>query len=446
MQAIFIGVILEQFKEIVIPYSPHPKQLEIHSDSTRFKIVAAGRRSGKTVLAINELIKQALTHPEKQALPVQRSWYICETYRQAEMIAWKTFLKFCPEELILTKNVNKLQVELINGHNVEFKGSEDPDKLRGVPLVFVILDEFGNMKPEVWTDVIRASLVDARGRALFIGTPAADGSPHFSDLFNHGNMGDKSYKSWLFYTLDNPHIPPEEVAEARRNLPPDIFKREFEANFSISSGIIYDNFKNTVHVVPNYEPDYDDFVVGSIDPGLMNATAAILCAWRKDGSGVIFKEYYQKELLATENAQKIYELARPYKVAYWIIDRASKHRDQASGMTVFQKYQDVLKPLFTSPNDPNTVWAGIDEVKKLFHVNEETGRPRLQVTAQCSWWLWEVARYTRYKHKWHVEKNEVEAPRKLNDHLMDATRNMVYSKPWLRKDIRLLKPLGVGYG
>lgn len=422
---------------INIPYTPHAKQEEIHADSTRFRVVAAGRRWGKTVFAINELIRAALSNPAQANKPVQRSWYVCETYRQAEMIAWRTCLKYLPDALIKAKNVNKLSIELINGHIIEFKGSEDPDKLRGVPLVFVILDEYGNMKPEVFTEVIRASLLDAKGRALFIGTPGADGSPHFHDIFRLGQGKAEDYKSWLFYTKDNPHIDQGEIAKAKKELPRDIYKREFEADFTSTSGLIYDNFSNSTHVIPHYEPGPEDFVVGSIDPGLHNPTGAILTAWDKDGYGRVFKEYYEEGRLAGENGVKLAELAKDYRVAYWVIDRSSIRRDPTSGISVFSKFIEHLKPLITAPNDPGSVWAGIDEVKKLFHVGEG-GRPKLQICVQNYWTLWELARYTRYKRKWHSEKNEEERPRKLNDHLMDCIRNMVLTRPWMRRDIRLL--------
>lgn len=431
--------------EIKIPYTPHSKQREIHESKARFKVVPAGRRAGKTVLAINELIRVALTHPQGNG-PIPRSWFVCGTYRQAEMVGWRTLLKYLPEETIAHKHGAKLQVELINGHVIEFKGAEDPDRLRGVALQFVVLDEYGLMAPEVWTDVLRPMLVDAGGGALFIGTPGADGSPHFQELYNLGKGIDPAYKSWLFFTTDNPAIPREEILEAKRNLPPDIFKREFEADFDVTAGLIYDNFKHSLHVIPNYEPTPRDFVVGSIDPGLQNPTAAILCAWDQYGVGRIFKEYYKKDLLASENAIKIKLLSRPsaegasYKVSYWVIDRSSQKRDMTNGLSVYGKFKEYLSPLLPAPNDPGSVWAGIDEVKKLFQPDPKTGRPKLYISALCDRTLWEIGRYIRYKRKWHIDRNEEEKPRKLNDHLMDCIRNMVYTKPWIRPSIRAFEP------
>lgn len=362
------------------------------------------------------------------------------------MVAWRTLLKYLPEQLIKVKRgAPHLSIELVNGHVIELKGAENPDRLRGVSLRKVILEEYGLMLPEVWTEVIRPMLVDSGGEALFIGTPGPDGSPHFHELFNLGKTGAPGWQSWLFFTKDNPHISQKEIDEAKRDLPPDIYKREFEADFDVTAGLIYDNFRHAIHVIPNYEPNPRDFIVGSIDPGLHNPTAAILCAWDQFGVGRIFWEYYQRDKLASENASEIYKYAKQFKVGYWVIDRAARHRDQATGVTVYDKYQEVLRPLLCAPNNPDSVWAGIDEVKKLFQPDYKTGRPRLLISALCNWTLWEIGRYIRYKHKWRVEKNEEEKPRKLNDHLMDCIRNMVYSKPWIRPSIRMYIPERSGY-
>lgn len=435
--------------QITIPYEPHQRQQEVHEDPARFKVIAAGRGSGKTVALVNEMIRQGLTHPQKDAVEPQRSWLIAETYKQAESIAWRLLFQFLPQELIARKNVNKLQVELVNGHMLEFKGAEDPDSLRGARLVWAGLDEYGQMREDTWFSVIRPMLIRGGG-AMFIGTPGADGSPHFHDLWNKGQRGEDGFKSWLFYTDENPHIPREEIEKAKRELPADIYDREFRASFSSTSGLIYDNFKHPTHVIPMYEPTHDDLIVGSIDPGLHNPTGALLSAWDKDGVCRVFKEYYVEGKLAEENAKAIKAWSSPHKVAYWVIDRSSIRRDPTNGLSVYNKYlgtsmEPLCRPLITAPNDPGSVWSGIDEVKKLFHINPTTGTPKMQISVHNHFTLWELSRYTRYKHKWHVEKNEEERPRKLHDHLMDALRNMVMTRPWLRRNVQMVVSRNTGY-
>ena len=255
---------------IQIPYSPHPKQREVHEDETRFKVVVAGRRGGKTKLAVNELIKRALTCVHIRGKIIPLFWYVSPTFKQSEAIAWKSLLDLLPPETIKSKRHQKLQIELNNGAMIECKGAtDDPASLKGVGLQYIILDEYGNMNEDVWDDIFRPMLLDTGGGALFIGTPEPDGSPHFHDLYLKGTMGVPDYKSWLFFTADNPYIPKGEIEKARREMPPDIFKREFEADFSVTSGLIYDNFKHPTHVVPHYEPSVSDFIVGSMSKPFM---------------------------------------------------------------------------------------------------------------------------------------------------------------------------------
>lgn len=429
-----------------VNYVPDTGQKEIHDDEHRFRVLAAGRRRGKTFLGINETIRQAALHPQTKDGPIERSWFVCNTYKQAEMVGWRLLLKFLPEKWIKRiRHAPHLEVELVNGHIIELKGAENSDSLRGVALRFVVIDEYGLMREDVWTEVIRPMLVDTKGRALFIGTPGPDGSPHFHEIYNLGLGSDPAYKSWLHLSVDNPRLPKEEIEEARRTLPADIYKREFEADFDVTAGLIYDNFRHAVHVIPNYQPSGSDFIVGSIDPGLNNPTASLLCAWDQTGVGRIFWEYYEEDRIADENAQKIRYQTRMHKVGYWVIDSASKDRSQTGGQSVYQKYQKWLMPLLPAVNNPGTVWSGIDEVKKLLHADPKTGRPRLYVSATCNKFLWEISRYIRYKRRWHSDQNEAEKPRKLNDHLMDCIRNQVNSKPWMRPSIRVFTPSRSGY-
>ena len=399
------------------------------------------------MLAVNELIKNALSNPQEKGKATPRSWYVCDTYAHAEMIAWRELQRFLPPELVKRKLHKSLLIELKNGHIIELKGSEDPDRLRGVGLTYVVMDEYGKMKSEAWTDVIRPTLLDTKGGALFIGTPAADGSPHFYDLFKLGRGANPDFESWLFYTIDNPYIEKEEIGKAKRELPPDIFKREFEADFSISAGLIYDKFRYDIHTIDDYTPDVSDWIVGSIDPGLRNPTAALLAAWTREGECILFKEYYHRDRLADDNAKEIVKLTGSFKPLYWVIDRASLKRDPYSGFTVFSKFSEYLKPLMTAPNDKGSVVLGINEVKRFFHVDPILKRPKILICRSLHNTLRELGRYTWYKYQRHVERNEKEEPRKLDDHLMDCLRNMILTKPWLRRGFSAhnMWEKGIGY-
>lgn len=205
-------------------FTPHKNQQIIRNSTARFKIVVAGRRFGKTVFALNELINEALSHSGV------RGWYVAPTYRQAKDIAWKLLFSYLPQEFIAKKNESELSIDLINGSEISLKGADNPDSLRGVGLHFVVLDEYAEMKPETWTEIIRPMLVDTKGKALFIGTPK--GYNHFWELYNK-EKDDSDYKSFHFATVDNLALEgiTEEVEKARTETDPIRFSQEYEANF-----------------------------------------------------------------------------------------------------------------------------------------------------------------------------------------------------------------------
>jgi len=422
--------------DIIVPYAPHAKQSLVHGDSHRFRIVAAGRRFGKTVLALNELVKVALENPNR------RSWYLGPTFRAVKDFAWSDpksgIFSFLPKQYILKTSQTELSIRLTNGHLIQFKGAENKHKLRGVGLVFVVLDEFGQMSDDMWNTIIRPMLADQGGKALFIGTPQQGISTNFHDLWKLGQSNDPDYKSWQFKSSDNTAEPRmvAEMEDARKRLPPEDYRREWEADFVSSDGLVFNNFDVGVNIIPGYEPGDNDCVVGSIDPGLVNETAALLVAWDRRGCGRAFKEYYQKGFLADENAESIAALAKPYKVSYWVIDRAALKRDPRSGLTVYDSYAKLLHPLACSKNDPGSVIYSINECKRLLQAHETTREAGFYVSSELTHFIYEIEHYLWYTPKWETRRNLPEKPRKYKDHLIDCWKNMILTRPWINRDMK----------
>jgi hypothetical protein len=155
-------------------------QSEIFCSPSRFRVCVAGRRFGKTFLSTGELLKAATSGKDKNC------WYVAPTYGSAKEIAWLMLIHTIPQEYISKTNESALTLRLINGSVISLKGAEKPNNLRGRALDFVVLDEFADMRPEAWFEVIRPSLSDRQGTALFIGTPK--GRNHFYDLWAKGKM------------------------------------------------------------------------------------------------------------------------------------------------------------------------------------------------------------------------------------------------------------------
>lgn len=201
-----------------------PWQQEVYKDPTRFKVIVAGRRCGKSRLSAVALLVEGLKCPKGSAV-----MYVAPTQGQARQIIWDLLMDL-GREVIASSHVNNMDITLINGAKIYVRGSDRPDTLRGVSLTFLVLDEVADIKAETWEKVLRASLSDKKGSALFIGTPK--GRNWFYDMYNLGLDGeDKDWKSWHFTTKDNPLIDPDEIEGARKTLSSFAFKQEYEASF-----------------------------------------------------------------------------------------------------------------------------------------------------------------------------------------------------------------------
>jgi hypothetical protein len=142
--------------------SLHPKQMEVYKSKARFRVVVAGRRWGKTMLSRVLIIKMAQK-------PKRKIWYVAPTYRMAKQIMWVDLLDVIPKKWIRKINETTLTITLVNQTRIELKGADKADSLRGVGIHFLVLDEFQDMAEETWTQVLRPTLADTRGHAIFIG-------------------------------------------------------------------------------------------------------------------------------------------------------------------------------------------------------------------------------------------------------------------------------------
>jgi len=213
-------------------FSLLPWQQEVFKDPTRFKVVAAGRRCGKSRLAATTLLIEGLKCPQGSAV-----LYVSPTMGQSRQIIWDLLLDL-GREVIQNSHVNNLDITLINGARIYVRGADRPDTLRGVSLTYAVLDEVADIKPEAWEQVIRASLSDKKGRALFIGTPK--GRNWFYDTFKLGESEDATdWKSWHFTTADNPLIDQTEIESAKKTLSSFAFKQEYMASFTNAGSDIF---------------------------------------------------------------------------------------------------------------------------------------------------------------------------------------------------------------
>lgn len=293
-------------------------QSEIFVDQSRFRTIVAGRRFGKTFFCIGEIMRSAISGKNRNV------WYVAPTYGSAKEIAWTMLINTIPLEYISKTNESSLTLKLINGSVISLKGAEKPNNLRGRALDFVVLDEFADMRPEAWYEVIRPSLSDRKGSAVFIGTPR--GRNHFYDLWAKGMDGADDWSSFQYTTLNGGNVPPEEIEAARSDLDERTFKQEYEAAFVTYSGLIYYGFNREESVLA-CDDDNGTLHIGmdfNLDP-----MSAVICI-RKGG-----KLYAVDEIVmyGSNTDEMVAEIISRYPRRSIIIypDPASRQRKTSAG-------------------------------------------------------------------------------------------------------------------
>ncbi len=219
-----------------------PPQWDVFNCASRFRILVAGRRFGKTYLAMVELCRAAWGGG-------RLAWYVAPTYKQAKRIAWKPLKQMTRPYWASKPNETDLRIELLSGGTICLRGADNYDSLRGDGLDFLILDEYASLAPQAWTEVLRPALADRMGRALFIGTP--QGHNHFYDLYE-GACGIEDWARFQFTTAEGGNVPREELQSAARELDERTYQQEFEARFeNLGTGRVYYAFSRESNVVPN---------------------------------------------------------------------------------------------------------------------------------------------------------------------------------------------------
>ncbi len=221
---------------VTIPYEPRPQQLALHQtlERSRFVVSVTHRRLGKTVMAVNHLIRAALTCKRSRA----RFAYIAPTYRMGKATAWD-FLKFYSRPIPgVTFNESELRADYPNGGQVRIYGGDDPDNLRGLYLDGVVLDEYGLHQADIFSTVLRPALADRSGWALFLGTP--NGHNQFYEIAKYAQGGPDGWAFVRFPVSETGIIPEDELRAARSVMTADEYAQEFECSFDAAvKGAIY---------------------------------------------------------------------------------------------------------------------------------------------------------------------------------------------------------------
>jgi hypothetical protein len=393
-------------KGTVALYQPRPHQARLHDSLKRFNVLVAHRRFGKTVFCINELIARAADMDR----PDPRYAYVAPLLGQAKDVAWEYLKRYTTPIKHSTRHETELRVDLPNGARLRLYGADNPDRLRGLYLDGVVLDEYAQMSPRLWPEVIRPALADRRGWAVFIGTPM--GRNQFWDLYRQASE-DPEWHAALFRASETGILPTAELAGARRVMSEEQYAQEFECSFTAAvTGAYYGRLleaaeaRGRVGAVP-WQPGVR--VTTAWDLGIGDSTAIWFC--QQVGNEVRLIDYYEASGVGLEHYVETLR-AKPYDYGDHILPHDAEVRELGSG----KSRVETLRALGVAPRvlRADKVDDGINAARLML--------PRCRFDAgACARGL-ETLRH--YRREWD-ERLKVFRPRPLHDwasHGADAFR------------------------
>ena len=228
-------------------YKPHKGQKRLRRSLARFRVAVMGRRWGKTTFAVHELFEAAQRVPGVY-------WWVGPDYEAVEK-GWWILTSSVPEELIFKQRLTTPKfLTLENGSRIYFRTGSNPNSLRGEGLTGLVMDEAALIDKNAWDYVLRPSLADHEGWALFIGTPLGNQS-WFNDLYLHGKSEDEEWSDWESFnapTSENPYVKKEELERIKKQMSEETFRQEFLAEFLDDSGSVFRSIRECV--MGDFEP------------------------------------------------------------------------------------------------------------------------------------------------------------------------------------------------
>lgn len=408
-------------------YIPHGFQKKFHKSSSRFRTLIAGRRGGKSIAGTIEALWWADQRPGSKGL------IVAPTYPMLSDVNIPMFFEWLPQGAIKSWGKQEKRLIFKNGSEVRFRSGDQPDRLRGSEYDWIWFDEACFMKKDVW-DILYPTLTSTEGHAWITTTPQGYDWV-YTTFYKPSLEGNGDYDTWQYQTVDNPHINPEMIEKAKKEMTEQMFRQEYLASFEKFTGLVFPDFDDKMHTIDeDVEATKEGllYFVG-IDVGYTNPTAIILAAEDIEHNVYIIDEFYASKMTAPEIAEQTKLLVGNRHIDYYVIDPASKGTSQTSEMSIFEQLQE--NGLNAEPGN-NDVRAGIDRMTQMIR-NVKTNPeqeiedrlPGLYVHRRCDNLLKEMEKYSWMERRNGDESNMHERPKKAFDHAMDATRYILMSRP-----------------
>lgn len=344
---------------IELEFEPRAGQYSVLKALRRFNVLVCHRRWGKTVLCINKLIAEALRCPKERP----RFAYLSPFYRQSKTIAWDYLKHYTRPIPGVQYNESELRVDFPNGARITLYGADNPDSLRGIYLDGVVLDEFAQMSPKAWTEVLRPALADRKGWAIFIGTPM--GHNAFYDLYQNA-QSDTEWYAGMFKASETGVIDPNELNAARRDMSPDEYAQEFECSFeaAIQGAYYADEIRKMREDGRTRPVEYDPLrpVYTAWDLGINDTTPIIFYQNHPREVAVIDYEEHNGEGLGFY-AQLLRD--KHYDYGGHFLPHDAESKTLQTGRTTRELLEELgVYPITVAPRLP--VLDGIHSVRQLF--------------------------------------------------------------------------------
>ena len=346
-----------------------PPQKTVSDHQSRFRVVAAGRRFGKSFLSINELAKFS-------RFPNSKCLYVAPTYRQAKQVIWDELKnRLYAVKWIDKVNESDLNIRLKNGSVIFIRSADNREALRGAKYNFIVLDECADIHEETWHQILRPTLSDTQGSALFIGSPK--GRNWFYDLYSLS--GETDWQSWQFTTLEGGNVPLAEIEAAKRDLDERTFEQEYLSQFVSYMGVCYYSFtEDNVLPAPSHLSNVTPIHVGmdfNIDP-----MSAVVCVEDRDGDTWCIDEITIYSSNTNEMAQEIKRRYGNRPVFVYPDATGLRRTTNSTGMSDHLILQQHGFKLITGKSNP-PVAERISSVNARLCNN--LGERQLFITPQC---------------------------------------------------------------
>jgi len=423
----------------------HPKQMTFHGFTTRRKAFIGGNQSGKTTSGIVDDIIQGIDESEvpehlrhfKRYRPPFRCRIAAQGREEIEDFVFEKMREWLPANQLVGdkwKSAYDKQhhvLHLKNGSYYQFKTyQQEAQQWGGSTLDRVHMDEEPG---RVHLQEARLRVMRREGDLMFTMTPV-EGLTHMFDEFEEAmelaqeHQGIIEHDGLGLVTVhmdDNPWLSEDAKEEALRGLSKEERMAREEGKFVALSGLIYPDFDRSRHVVSAVRqlPDNVNVIV-SIDPGIRHACAVGWYYLTPEDDMVMFQEGYFKDMTIQQVCEEIHRTNAYYGAdpIYYVIDPAARNRNSQTGRSDQSEFAD--HGIVTIPGQ-NSVTAGINRVKERLQNN------RFFVSEDCTNFLKEIRTYRWRKPPRRGEDEGKPVPVKAHDHLMDATRLAVMSRPYL---------------